>query len=63
MGRTAAPAAYKNTIMLRKETTERDFALAKELHGFRYMQEYGQARMAWKTALTFAYINLKKLLE
>ena len=40
---------------------ERDFALAKELHGFRYTQEYGQARMAWKAAFTFACINLKKL--
>ncbi len=46
---------------LRKETIERDFALAKELHGFRYTQEYGQARMEWKAALTFACINLKKL--
>lgn len=46
---------------LRKETIERDFALAKELHGFRYTQEYGQARMVWKAALTFACINLKKL--
>jgi len=46
---------------LRKETIERDFALAKELHGFRYTQEYGQARMEWKTALTYACMNLKKL--
>lgn len=46
---------------LRKETIERDFALAKELHGFRYTQEYGQARMEWKAALTFACMNLKKL--
>ena len=46
---------------LRKETIERDFALAKELHGFRYTQEYGQARMEWKAALTYACINLKKL--
>ena len=30
----------------RKETIERDFALAKELHSFRYTQEYGQVRMA-----------------
>lgn len=42
---------------LHKETIERDFALAKELHSFRYTQEYGQARMAWKSALIF----LKKL--
>lgn len=46
---------------LRKETIERDFALAKELHGFRYTQEYGKARMEWKTALTYACMNLKKL--
>ena len=46
---------------LRKETIERDFALAKELHGFRYTQEYGQARMEWKAALTFACVNPKKL--
>ena len=46
---------------LRKETIERDFALAKELHGFRYTQEYGQARMEWKAALTFSCMNLKKL--
>ena len=46
---------------LRKETIERDFALAKELHGFRYTQEYGKARMEWKAALTFACMNLKKL--
>ena len=46
---------------LRKETIERDFALAKELHGFRYTQEYGQARMEWKAALTYACMNLKKL--
>lgn len=26
---------------LRKETIERDSALAKDLHGFRYTQEYG----------------------
>ena len=45
----------------RKETIERIFALAKELHGFRYTQEYGRARMELKSALTFACINLKKL--
>ena len=46
---------------LRKETIERDFAQAKELHGFRYTQMYGKARMAMKSVLTFACINLKKL--
>ena len=46
---------------IRKETIERDFGLAKELHGFRYTQEYGKARMEVKAALTFACLNLKKL--
>ena len=39
----------------RKETIERDFALAKELHGFRYTQEYGQARMERKAVLIRIY--------
>ena len=45
----------------RKETIERDFGLAKELHGFRYTQEFGKARMEVKVALTYACMNLKKL--
>lgn len=51
----------KDWYALRKETIERDFAQAKELHGFRYTQLYGKARMVMKSALTFACINLKKL--
>lgn len=43
------------------QTIEWDFALTIELHGFRYTQEYGQARIEWKAALSYAYINLKKL--
>ena len=46
---------------LRKETIERDFGLAKELHGFRYTQMFGKARMEMKVALTYACLNLKKL--
>jgi transposase len=46
---------------LRKETIERDFGLAKELHGFRYTQMFGKARMEMKAALTYACMNLKKL--
>lgn len=46
---------------LRKETIERDFAQAKELHGFRYTQMYGKVRMEMKSALTFACMNLKRL--
>ena len=46
---------------LRKETIERDFGLAKELHAFRYTQMFGKARMEMKAALTYACLNLKKL--
>ena len=46
---------------LRKETIERDYGLAKELHGFRYTQTFGKARMEMKAALTYACLNLKKL--
>ena len=41
----------------RQKTIERCFGLAKELHGFRYTQEYGRARMEVKAALTFACMN------
>ena len=37
----------------RKETIERGFAQAKELHGFRYTQMYGKTRIELKSALTF----------
>ncbi len=45
----------------RKETIERIFGTAKENHGFRYTQMYGNARMRMKAGLTFACMNLKKL--
>ncbi len=46
---------------LRKETIERIFGTAKENHGFRYTQMFGNARMEMKAELTFACMNLKKL--
>lgn len=46
---------------MRKETIERIFGTAKENHGFRYTQMYGNARMKMKVGLTFACMNLKKL--
>lgn len=46
---------------LRKETIERIFGTAKENHGFRYTQMFGNARMEMKAGLTFACMNLKKL--
>ena len=51
----------KDLYGLRKETIERDFAIAKELHGFRYTQLFGKARMEMKAALTYLCLNLKKL--
>ena len=51
----------KDIYKYRKETIERIFGLAKELHGFRYTQQYGKAQMEVKAALTYACMNLKKL--
>lgn len=45
----------------RKETIERLFGTAKENHGLRYTQMFGKARMEMKVGLTFACMNLKKL--
>ena len=53
--------SIREYYQLRKETIEHSFGLAKELHCFRYTQEYGKARMEVKAALTFACMNLKKL--
>lgn len=47
----------------RKETIERLFGTAKEHHGFRYTQMIGKARMEMKVGLTFACLNLKKLIK
>ena len=51
----------KDLYKYRKETIERIFGLAKELHGFRYTQQFGKAQMEVKAALTYACLNLKKL--
>ena len=59
--RTCSIHGIREYYELRKETIERVFAMAKELLGFRYTQEYGKAHMEIKAALTFACINLKKL--
>jgi len=47
----------------RKETIERLFGTAKENHGFRYTQYLGKARMEMKAGLTYACLNLKKLVK
>jgi len=49
--------AYK----LRKETIERVFADAKVMHGMRYTQYRGLARLRMQVLLTFSCMNLKKL--
>ena len=51
----------KDLYKYRKETIERIFGLAKELHGFLYTQQFGKVQMEVKAALTYACLNLKKL--
>lgn len=45
----------------RKHTIERCFAFAKEQHGMRYTRMNGKKAMEMKVALTFACLNIKKL--
>jgi len=45
----------------RKETIERVFADAKELHGMRYMKHRGLSRAKMELGLLFMCMNLKKL--
>ena len=45
----------------RSETIERVFADAKELHGLRYTQYRGLAKLKMELTLKFACMNLKKL--
>lgn len=47
----------------RKETIERLFGSAKEYHGMRYTQMLGKAKMEMKVGLTYACINMKKLVK
>lgn len=46
---------------LRSQTIERVFADAKELHGMRYTQYRGLAKLKMELTLKFASMNLKKL--
>ncbi len=45
----------------RKETVERNFADAKELHGLRYCRMRGIARILEQCLLTAAAQNMKKM--
>lgn len=47
----------------RKETIERDFGTAKEHHDMRYTQLVGRENMSMKVGLTFACMNMKKLVR
>ena len=53
----------KEIYDLRKETIERIFGTAKENHGMRYTQEIGKEKMAMKVGITFACLNMKKLVN
>ena len=51
----------KEIYNLRKETIERIFGTAKDQHCFRYTQMIGKAKMEMKALITFACMNMKKL--
>lgn len=47
----------------RKETIERTFGTAKEHHAMRYTQQAGKGKMSMKIGLTFACMNMKKMIK
>jgi transposase/IS5 family transposase len=51
----------KEVLALRKETIERVFADAKELHGMRYAKHRGLGRVKMELTLLFTCMNLKKM--
>lgn len=53
----------KEIYDLRKETIERVFGDAKENHGMRFTHYNGKHLMEMKIGLTFACLNLKKLVK
>ena len=53
----------KAVYAMRKETIERDFGTAKEHHAMRYTQLIGKEKMSMKVGLTFACLNMKKLVQ
>jgi transposase len=53
----------KELYRKRKETIERVFGTAKEHHAMRYTQQIGKEKMAMKVGLTFACMNMKKLVN
>lgn len=53
----------KERYQRRKESIERIFGSAKEYHNMRYTRERGKSKMEAKVGLTFACLNLKKLVK
>ena len=51
----------KEIYPLRSQTIERVFADAKELHGMRYTQYRGLAKVKMELTLKFVCMNLKKI--
>ena len=54
-------SGIKDIYSMRSQTIERVFADAKELHGMRYTQYRGLAKVTMELTLKFACMNLKKL--
>ena len=53
----------KDIYDMRKETIERIFGTAKEHHGMRYAVSRGHDQIMMKVGLTFACMNIKKLVN
>ncbi|MGB0943253.1 MAG: transposase, partial [Marinomonas sp.] len=51
----------KRIYKRRKETVERSFADAKELHGYRYARFRGQPKVQAQALMTAAAQNIKKI--
>ena len=48
---------------MRKQTIERQFGTSKECHNFRYTNQKGIEKMTVKAAITFTFLNIKKLVK
>ena len=55
--------SMKDIYGQRKETIERIFGTTKEHHAMRYTNLVGKEKMSMKVGLTFACLNMKKLVK
>ena len=53
----------KAEYAMRKQTIERQFGTSKECHNFRYTNQKGIEKMTVKAAITFTFLNIKKLVK